>query len=61
MIKLDGPCISKSGKLFERVYELKVNPDFIPLREVEDLLKLLEKNVCKLSTDQRTVTCWMPL
>ena len=57
------PYISKSGltgplgKLIERVYELNVNPDFIPFGDVEDLIKLPEEVVCKLSTDQSTVTC----
>ena len=59
IIKLDGPYISKSGwtgpigKLLERVDEIKVNPDFIPFADVEDLIKLPEEVVCKLSTDQK--------
>ena len=67
IIKLDGPYISKSGwtgplgKIIERVYELKVNPDFIPFRDVGHLKKLPENIVCKLSIHQRTVTCWMLL
>ena len=62
-IKLDGPYITKSGwtgqleKLIERVYELKVNSDLISFRDVEDIIKLPEKVVCKLSTGLLLVGC----
>ena len=59
IIKLDGPCVSKSGftgpigKLIEKVNDLEVNFNFEPVELKEEIIELTDEVVNNLSTDHK--------